>query len=73
MTRVVKRTFLELGGKGIRHWIVNIQNDLSPHQFWQQCAEHEEVGHVVNVYDAVAPRKLQPRGLNEAPKEELKI
>ena len=59
--------------RGIRHRIVNIQNDLRPHQLWQQCAENEEVGHVVHVYDAVAPLKLQPRGLNEASKEELKI
>src|SRR5262244_1264783 len=65
-------SFLELGGKGIRHRIVNIQNDLRPHQLWQQCAEDEKVGHVVHVYDAVAPLELQPRGLNEASKEELK-
>src|SRR5262245_47795157 len=29
-------SFLELGGKGIRHRIVNIQNDLRSQQLWQQ-------------------------------------
>jgi hypothetical protein len=52
---------------------MNVQNDLRPHQLWQQCAEDEEVGHVVHVYNAVAPLKLQPRSLNKASKEELKV
>ena len=52
---------LELGSEGVWHRIVDIEQDLCSHQFWEQRAEYEEVWHVVHVDGGVALAELQTK------------
>src|SRR5262249_3424458 len=63
----------ELRCKCVRHRIVDVEDDLGPHEFRQQGAEHEEIGHVVYMHYAVALLELQPRRFEQASEEEFEI
>src|SRR5579872_2541785 len=43
----------EFRHKRIRHWIVNIQNDLGAAQLWHKRTEYQEIRHIVDVDDAI--------------------
>src|ERR1700690_2616248 len=64
---------LEFRCERVGHRVVNIQDDFSSEQSWDNGSEHQEIRHVVNMDNVVPSPKEKSSGLHKAPEKERHI